>query len=545
MTRRTLRRPLPLIALAVVSLTLAALVAAACASAPAELTSPWPVADAERVVPEPEGLAGRQALRNLRATDTDGIKIATFLGDETRRFYGVGPVPETLSVIWKARIGGGKTSGKKGQPAPTWSGTGWTGQPALVRENGKLYVIIGGFDHNLRKIDAQTGKTVWTYTYDDVIKGSPTVFVNPAPTSDDDRLLVVCGSRRGFPLGFSDPKVAPLRCVTFGSGKEVWRLPAKQTRSYSRDADSSGFLRDGRYYCAVETGWFYALSPTATVEWGSYRQPVALASQLLLGSSPVSHGGNLVLEASPAVLNDTIYISSGSGHVYGMRPSDLKVVWDYPTGSDLDGTAVPTTDGRLIVPIEKQYIKGKGGVLMLDPSKPPAESVVWFFPTGDRTFADWQGGIIGSPSVNDEYDLDGSRPRLAAFSAIDGNLYVVARDTLDEATVTGPNLEKSLPTPRLLYKDNIGGAISTPIVVGDHIVAAGYDAMVHVYRIDWTAAEESAPGALAAPDGSRWTAKVTETGTFKAGGFESTPVVWDGRIYIGSRDGWFYCLGES
>ncbi len=26
--------------------------------------------------------------------------------------------------------------------------------------------------------------------------------------------------------------------------------------------------------------------------------------------------------------------------------------------------------------------------------------------------------------------------------------------------------------------------------------------------------------------------------------FESTPVLWDGRIYIGSRDGWFYCLGD-
>ena len=36
---------------------------------------------------------------------TDGIKIATFLGNETRRYYGEGPVPETLQLIWKTPIG--------------------------------------------------------------------------------------------------------------------------------------------------------------------------------------------------------------------------------------------------------------------------------------------------------------------------------------------------------------------------------------------------------------------------------------------------------
>jgi outer membrane protein assembly factor BamB len=25
---------------------------------------------------------------------------------------------------------------------------------------------------------------------------------------------------------------------------------------------------------------------------------------------------------------------------------------------------------------------------------------------------------------------------------------------------------------------------------------------------------------------------------------ESTPAVWDGRVYVGSRDGWFYALGD-
>ncbi|TLM76501.1 MAG: PQQ-like beta-propeller repeat protein, partial [Actinobacteria bacterium] len=506
--------------------------------------SAWPVADAERAVARPAGTRSG-APASLPDTSTDGVKVASFLGRETRRFYGVVPVPEKLELIWRCAIGSGKTSGKKGEPAPTWSGTGWTGQPALVRDGGRDWLLVGGFDHNLHKIDAETGQVAWEYLFPDVIKGSPTVFANPAPTGDDDRLLVVCGSRRGFPNGMGDPDIAPVRCVTFGSGREVWRLPVPRTRSYSRDADGSGFFRDGAYYQPVESGILYKLDPTRTETWKSWKKPVALASRELLGKAPVSHGGNLVLEASPAVLDDVIYIASGSGHVYGMKPGDLSVVWDYPTGSDLDGTAVPTASKQLLVPVEKQYIKGRGGVLMLDPGKPPADSVVWFFPTGDRKFGDWEGGVIGSVAVNDTYDPDGARPRIAAFSAIDGNLYVVAQDALAPGTVAGPQLEKGLRTPVLVFKDNVGGAISTPVIVGDHIVAAGYDALVHVYRIDWSKGEPGTPGALAAPDGSVWKAAVTETSAFKGGTFESTPIVWDGRIYIGSRDGNVYCLGEK
>ncbi len=44
--------------------------------------------------------------------DGDGVKLATFLGTASRRFYGLGPAPRRLQVIWKARIGGSWTSGK-------------------------------------------------------------------------------------------------------------------------------------------------------------------------------------------------------------------------------------------------------------------------------------------------------------------------------------------------------------------------------------------------------------------------------------------------
>jgi len=477
----------------------------------------------------------------------DGVKVSTFLGDETRRLYGLGPPPKHLDLIWKTTIGSGMTSPVGAGPNTPWTGMGWTGQPAILRDKGKLYLMAGGFDRNMHKIELDSGRVVWEYAYDDIIKSSPTLIEDPHPADEADKYLVLAGSRRGWPSSYTDPSLAPYRAVSFGTGKEMWRLPVPLTASYSRDVDGSGFFLNGRMYSGVESGWFYKLDPFKSSSSGSYRQPKILAQQLLIGDpgDAAAHGGNLVLEASPSLIGDTIYISSGAGHVYGMRKSDLKVVWDYRTGSDLDGTPVATSSGKLLVAVEKQYIPGHGGALMLDPKKTGTKAVDWFFPTGDRNLADWLGGIIGSVAVNDTYDPWGRHPRLAAFAAIDGNLYVVAQDALASGKVPGPNLDGPYHTPKLVAKFYVSGSISTPIMVDDTIVCAAYDAKVHLYSVKWQAAKKGDAGALKSPDGNWFTVKIVETSSFSGGGgYESTPVMWKGRVFIGSRDGSLYCLGD-
>jgi len=486
--------------------------------------------------------------------DGDGIKISTFLGTPARRFYGLGPAPKRLDLIWKTAIGSGSTSAKyPDEAAGVWSGTGWTGMPALIRDKGKLSLLIGGYDHNLHRIDAATGEVIWEYAFDDVIKGSPSVFANPAPKGEDDAYVVLAGSRRGYPLKIDSPLVAPYRAVTFGSGKELWRLPSPQTESYSRDCDASGFYLDGRQYMVLEDGWFYALDPLTTEPWKDWQQPKVLASQLLLGDKQTqrSHydarldASNLVIESSPTLLGDTIYIASGAGFVYGLNKNDLSVTWSYKTGSDLDGTVVPTDGGRLLLPIEKEYIKGHGGLMLLDPTKTGREAPIWYFPTGDRTYADWAGGIVGSPAVNDESNRDGTRPALTAVIGIDGYLYVISQDTLAKGKVPGPDGKQNLPTPVQVYKTWVNGGISSPIIVGDTLIAATYDEIVHMYTISYKAAKEGQSGALPSRDGNWWKVSLKQTASFTGGGsYESTPVLWDGRVYIGSRDGYFYCLGE-
>ena len=121
----------------------------------------------------------------------------------------------------------------------------------------------------------------------------------------------------------------------------------------------------------------------------------------------------------------------------------------------------------------------------------------------------------------------------------------MAQDVLADEEVEGPNGEKGLATPQLVFSADIGGSISTPIIVGDSIVAAGYDETVHMYRITYRKAPEGAEGALSGRSGDWWRVSVRETARQTIGAsIESTPILWDGRVYVGARDGYFYCLGE-
>jgi outer membrane protein assembly factor BamB len=480
----------------------------------------------------------------------DGIKISTFLGGALRRSYGIGPAPSRLGLIWKTKLGSGRTQRKIDNKLVWWAGSGWTGQCTVVRDKGRDYLLIGGYDHNLHKIDALTGKVVWQCAFEDVIKSTNTVIANPHPTGDADRLIVVAGSRRGWDLPVGDPRIAPYRAVSFTTGKELWRLPVPKTANYSQDVDSSGLMYKGVLYIAVEPGYVYGLDPFTTTKVGDHREPKVLvrSQQLFTAADAKAHPdlgqANVAIEASPSRIGDTLYIASGSGHLYGLKLPSLEVVWDFRTGSDIDGSTVVGTDGTLLQAIEKEYIKRPGGVFGFDPAKPPAASPLWYFPTLDRGIAEWEAGVVGSVAVNDESNLDGKYPRLASFVSVDGYVRLISRDGYTSKTTQAPGASTPLKVPVEIFRGYVGAGISTPIIVGVALVAAGYDRKVHLYRITYRASSEGARGALKSPSGAYWTVTVKETSSFKAGSaFESTPIVWGGRVYIGCRDGYLYCLG--
>jgi outer membrane protein assembly factor BamB len=484
----------------------------------------------------------------LPTDEGDGVKVGTYLGNASRTFYGIGPVPQKLKVIWRNRIGTGQTTGtKRTHGVANWSGTGWTGQATIIRDGGKLSLVVGGFDHGLRRIDAKTGETVWRYEFPDVIKGTNSIWIDPNASSESTRIRVVAGSRRGMGFTLASSGIAPVRCVSFATGRELWRLPVRRTQSYSRDADASAIVLDGFVYQGVESADFYKLDPNKTkgltIGGKSYRRPVVLASTLLYEKGdPAAHGGNVVFEASPCMIGDVIYAAAGAGRVYGLRTSDLKKVWQYRTGSDLDGTPAATKDGYLLVALDHEFIRGRGGVIKLDPRKTGKAAALWYLPTENRNFADWSGGIIGSVSVNDSYDTNDTRPPLASCVAIDGNLYVFSQNET-KGTAVAYDGKTRMPTPVIVYKHNVGGAISTPIMVDDYIIAAGYDSRVKVYKILY---DDPKGVPLKTRDGKTARVSVKLVDSIQLGGtIESTPVVWNGRIYVGCRDGYFYCIGEK
>jgi outer membrane protein assembly factor BamB len=466
--------------------------------------------------------------QNSTSPDSYGINVVngTFLGNEQRNYYG-NRAPEKLDVLWKHYLGEGETVISRKLGSRTWAGAGWTGQPLLVEEENGLFLIQGAYDHNLKKINASDGQIIWEYEFDDVIKGTGSIWYNSHATDPQNALVILQGSRLGIGNYLDTPHIPSYRAISYFSGKELWRLDVKWTDSYSRDADGSALILGDIAYIGLENSLFTVLDPdpaSAEIKNGML-QPKIIQERKLYKPEDVSlHRNNIVTESSPSLLGDHIYIASGSGHVFGYNLQTRELDWDYYVGSDMDGSAIVTSDSCLLVSVEKQYIRGPGGALKLDPSKTPEEAVVWFQPVDDSTFSSWEGGIIGSIGISDQY-RPGADIQYAAFVGIDGYLRVVDHlHTDSQRLVTGPDGQRSYHPPRLIFKAYVGPSISTPVFCNDKLIVAGYHG-IRLYAIE-------------------------DEGEFRlldklGPAFESTPVVHDGKVYIASRNGYLYCLGEA
>jgi len=454
------------------------------------------------------------------------ILVGTYLGNAQRHFYG-NHAPDTLNLIWKTYIGHGETTISRRAGTRTWYGSGWTGQPLIVNENDRIFLLHGALDHHLRKIEAATGEVIWKYRFDDVIKGTGSLWQNPAPDTQNCEIVIIQGSRLGAGRFIDMEPVPSLRGICFQSGRELWRLNVHRTRSYSRDADGSPLVLGGKAFMGLENGTFVVFDPdpAKAVSLEGMIQPVVYHTHPLYTSGDVhSHGGNLVTESSPCLLGDHIYVTAGSGHVYGYNIQKDTLDWEFFTGSDMDGSPVVARQRWILVPVERQYVTGQGGLFMLDPRCRDTSAVVWYYPTGNRPFHTWQGGIVGSACVNDMTRWE-KHPRMAAFIGIDGYLVIVQYDAPDlmRDPVWGPNKKHKYRCPREIDRIYIGPSISTPVWIGDKLIAAGYGGL-YLFRVDANLEVHllsRVPGV-----------------------FESTPVVWAGRLYIGSRDGYLYCYGD-
>ena len=463
---------------------------------------------------------------SLLIKDSIEVLIPSFRGNTERNWGGYGDV-SSLKTIWKFDLGEGTTVISRKLGSRTWKGAGWTGQPLLVKEGKDTFLIQGAYDHYLRKINAITGKEVWKYKFDDVIKGTGTLWVNKKAANKENSIIIMQGSRLGTHHYLDTDFVPSLRAISYFTGKELWRMNVELSKSYSRDVDASVLMYNDTAYIGLENSMFIVFDPDPAKAGicDSMLQPEIFEKHILYNEADVkSHGGNIVTESSPALLGNRIYLASGTGHVYGYDLNERKINWDFFIGSDMDGSVVVTSDSCILVTVEKQYISGNGGTFKLDPSKSPDSSVIWYFPVADTSYAGWEGGIIGTAGVNDVY-VDENDLKLAVFTGIDGYSYLVRHNLIDSTKyVFGPGNKNKYYRPVLIGKIKTGPSISSPLITENRIIICGYHG-IYLYEYDNDLN-------IIKLDHRPFT-------------IEAAPLLWGNKVFIASRNGFLYCLGEN
>ena len=446
--------------------------------------------------------------------------VGTYLGDSQRNYYG-DVAPSNLRVHWKTHLGTGST--RVGREVKTWSGAGWTGQPLVIREGEETYLVIGSLSHELKKIRARDGKLIWSTDLGDVIKGTPT-FVDVGGKNIEQCYVLITGSRRGKNTNFVSDPAYGLHGVSFITGKRLWRHNIVRTNSNSRDADASAVMIGSKACIPLENGKFTIFSPNpskAKLENGFLAPKIYKQFELYKESDLKLYRRELSCESSPTVYRGKAYVAAGCGRVYACSTGWSGIGWSLDVGGDLNSTMPLTNDKHLLLGVERQFISGQGGLMKLK----PGGGVKWYYPLPNVRFFEWAGGMVGSAAVNHRYDSEISKD-LACFVGVDGMLTLINHKQMQPGvTVAGPRGKHHYPTPVVLDKIQLpNGSISTPIFVGNRIVV-GYDNGMDLYQVT-SAGKMQRLARLSGPM------------------FDATPVVWNGRVYAGSKNGYLYCLGD-
>ena len=446
----------------------------------------------------------------------------TYLGNYERNYYG-NTAPDKLRLIWKINLGNGLTNISNSTDTILCKGARRTCQPLMTKENDSLFIIIGGCDHFLKKINVDNKKLCWRYEYEDVLNSTGTIWKNSSKDPKFPEYQIIQGSRIGFGKKLNSKKAESLRAISIENGQEIWRLNVKKTESISRDVDASCLIHGDSIFIGLENGIFEIINPkneSLTKNGEFYKPEIYGEIPLYNDSDVIFHQNNLITESSPAKLGNRIFIASGSGHIFGYNTISREIDWDYYIGADIDGSTIITKDSCILIGFEKQYLKGNGGVLKLNPRNNRDNIVEWFFPVGSKYSKNWSDGVIGSVGIDDQYS--NLHKKRAAFIGYNGILYIVYHNELSAKKVKGPQLEREYFQPRLLYKHNIGSSVSTPIFVKNKLIAASSKGL--------------------------WLFEIIKGKTvlldFFKSNFEATPFVHNKRIYIASTDGYLYCFGE-
>lgn len=430
--------------------------------------------------------------------------LLTFRGNPTRSYYGRGPVPQDPKVIWTFDIGcSNSTVG--GQPKQ-WCGSGWTGQPSIFhppsgpngeRDENTWWLAFGAYNRKVNFLDPATGAEVYpAYATDDIIKGSITIDPDGFP-------LLYTGSRDNFYHVVALDRPEP---------EALWKLSSEavQPTKWNNDWDSSGLVIDDYLFEGGENSRFFIVK----LNRGYDNEGLVVVDPEIVFSGEgwdaeltAAVGNDVSIENSVAISGSTLYFANSGGLVQGWDLTDLdsggtpERVFRFWAGDDTDATVVIDDEGMLYIGTE--YERGNarsqelGQIIKLDPSN-TEDPVVW----SRDARAGLDSGVWATPALYED---------LVIIATDDGQLLGLDRMTGEDRWAI------SLPGP--LWQ--------SPVVVNGVLIQGDCDGFLHGFDVSAT---------MAAP---------TKLWTIELGGcLESTPAVWDGRIFIGSRDGTFYALSD-
>jgi outer membrane protein assembly factor BamB len=432
--------------------------------------------------------------------------LTTFRGNATRTYYGRGPVPEDPEILWRFPASGGLCSRSADEEGErTWCGTGWTGQPNVVEAGGRIEVRFGAYDRAVHVLDARTGQEVYDpFVTGDLIKGTV--------TSDPE----------GYPLLYVGSRDNELRILALDRGRrmvELWSLSADTAPNpvWNNDWDGSPLIVGDYLLVGGENSWFYMVKLNRGYdEDGSVlvrpeiRLMVPGFDQRLfedLGDTEVSIESSVAYDEEQGVA----YFANSGGLVQGWDVSGVlrggrkaRRVFRFWAGEDTDATVVIDEEGFLYVASELERFTERsdqvGQVLKLDPEE-SQDPVVWSIPVPGEG---GHGGVWATPGLYGD----------AVFVTTNtGRLLAIDRDRGDVAW------ELRLPPPTW----------TSPVIVDEVLIVGDCAGVLHAFDLR--------RDLLAGPPRERWAVEL-------GGCIESTPAVWRGTVYVGSRGGAVFAIGD-
>lgn len=466
--------------------------------APAALVRSWQ-APTVPTVPEPVRWVNPSSVGRPYGDTVAGL--LTFRGNPTRTYYGAGPMPTMPKVLWSFPETAMCAQSRDGGENKTWCGTGWTGQPAVFERDGRTWVVFGAYDRKVHFLDAATGAPLrQDFPTGDIIKGSVTI--------DPD----------GFPLVYTGSRDNSYRVIAFDRDPpaELWALGAHDVgpTMWNDDWDGSGIVLNDHLFIGgensrihvVRLGRGYGADGLATVSPELVFHAAGWDDELLgaLGDSMVS------IENSVAISGDMMYFANSGGLVQGWNIGALRDggepqrTFRFWMGDDTDASVVIDEAGMLYVAAELERRNARssevGQIVKLDPSRP--DPLVWSI-AATATGHKGAGGVWATPALH--------------------------RDVVYAATNSGKLLALDRSSGAQRWALELPGPTwQSPVVVDDVLLQGDCSGVLHAYDVRNTAV---LPPEL-------W--QVTLGGCI-----ESTPAVWKGRIYVGTRSGRFYAIGDK